>query len=351
MLDRQTIEQILEIAVQAPSGDNSQPWQFKIEGNVISLFNTVGKDATLYNFRERGSYLSHGAVIENISILARVHGLQEQVILFPGEENCVARIELTAGGQAAVDILSKNIPKRATNRKPYSKHQMDEDDRRGLLGSVAAIQNIRLSAVEKQDMKTAAELVSLNERLLFENRPLHDFLFNMIRWSREEERASPGIYVKTMEFPLPLQFLLHYVFSNFNAVELLNTIGLSSLIPAQSSKVYAASSAFFAIIIQKTDDSDYVVAGRAVQRFWLTCEQHGLCAQPVTGIPYLAERVRAGEGSAFSDEHQRAILQTDAQISKLFGLKDNERIAMLMRIGYGSNPTARSLKFPPVISD
>src|SRR3989344_4009035 len=81
------IKKILNIAVNAPSGDNSQPWEFKIEDNKIFIFNVPGKDATLYNYKERGSYVGHGAVIENISIVSLKYGYKTEANLFPGAKN------------------------------------------------------------------------------------------------------------------------------------------------------------------------------------------------------------------------------------------------------------------------
>ena len=69
-----SFKKILDIAVHAPSGDNSQPWRFKFDQNSILLFNLEDRDPTLYNFRQRGSYFAHGAIIENIIIVAGTLG-------------------------------------------------------------------------------------------------------------------------------------------------------------------------------------------------------------------------------------------------------------------------------------
>jgi nitroreductase len=349
MIDRATIEHILDIAVQAPSGDNSQPWQFKIEDDSILLLNVPGKDATLYNFEERGSFLAHGALIENICIVAPKLGFNVTVELLPPIENCTARLSLSSTPPVE-DILAANISKRCTNRKPYNpKRPFEETDKNALDASIVSAPEVSLYYAAKDRVNELSQIVGLNEQLLFENQPLHDFLFGMIRWSREEERISPGLYVKTMEFPLPLEILMRFVFSNFSVVEQLNKIGLSKFVRQQSTQVYEATSAFFALSIKNTTSADYMKAGRMVQRFWLTAEMRGVNVQPVTGIPYLAERIRAGAGEAFSKEEQDLILDADKRISDVFKVKSGEKIAMLFRVGYGSNPETRSMKFAPKI--
>jgi hypothetical protein len=60
------IKEILELAVNAPSGHNSQPWRFVIQDNTIQIFNIPDKDKTLFNWKQKGSLTAHGTLIENI---------------------------------------------------------------------------------------------------------------------------------------------------------------------------------------------------------------------------------------------------------------------------------------------
>ena len=52
---KEDIEDILGTAIRAPSGDNCQPWRFRIKENMIDLFNQPEADETPYNFRQLGS--------------------------------------------------------------------------------------------------------------------------------------------------------------------------------------------------------------------------------------------------------------------------------------------------------
>lgn len=342
-------ERILARAVHAPSGDNSQPWHFKIDSDAIRVFNVGGRDATLYNFRERGSYLGHGALCENIRIIAQSTGLEAQIEPFPTADGCTARISFT-DREPSTDPLDASIEKRTTNRKPYQKKDLIDADRLAL-ASAFSFAGVRVALTpDNAAVARLATTVNLNEQLLFENRHLHDFLFGMIRWTTKEENEKPGLYVKTMEFPLPLQFLLKHVFRHWSVVQTLNKIGLSKGIPAQSAELYKSSSAFGAIIINSTANESFFTAGRALQRFWLTATSRGVSFQPVTAIPYLAQRIEAGEADQISSEHQALITAANAVISKEFSLTAGETVAMLFRIGYGDAPTATSAKLPPVIA-
>lgn len=340
---------MIKRAVNAPSGDNSQPWRFRLKGDVITLLNLPNADVTLYNFRQRGSYFAHGAVIENLSILASEQGYHLSVSLFPNIPDATAQISFAPGTPVAGPLI-RAIEQRATNRKPYRQVPLETGHRRALLDAIKDRESVELRFVEEKDaIASLARTVGVNERLLMENRTLHDFLFSIIRWSHEEEHTMPGLYLKTMELPLPVQLLFRFVLRYWIAVRLLNLIGLSRFIPTQSVPIYAASSAFGALVLTGDADVDFISAGRAFQRVWLTATALGMNVQPVTAIPYLAQRVAAGEDTAFSIPHQALICEANDAISDTFHLQGKERIAMLFRIGYGDRPSAISSKAPPVI--
>ena len=68
--DFELIKDIIRKAVVAPSGENTQPWRFVLRGNTVSILNLPERDNPVYNFRQRGSFFAHGALIENMELLA-----------------------------------------------------------------------------------------------------------------------------------------------------------------------------------------------------------------------------------------------------------------------------------------
>lgn len=346
MPKKEQMHNILHAAAQAPSGDNSQPWRFEVTSDALLVFNDVEKDATLYNFRQRGSYLAHGAVLENIVIAAGGEGYKADAELFPGIPDCTMRITFDTV-TAKRDALQEAIETRCTNRKPYDQTPLKPGDKEAL--RACARNNIHVQFSDERDaVETIANTVNLNERLLFENRPLHDFLFGMIRWTKKQEESTPGLYVKTMELPPPMRVLFRYVFRHWPVVQALNTIlGMSKKIPQQTAPLYASSSAFGVVVISGDDKEDFVHAGRVLQRVWLTAERHNMALQPVAAIPYLHQRIAANEADAFTTEHIESIESAYRRISAALQLNDGDTIAMLFRIGYAELPTACSYKHPP----
>lgn len=343
-----TMQRILEESVNAPSGDNSQPWRFRIDGDTVYVFNVAEGDPTLYNFQQRGSYLAHGALVENIVLRAGKAGLIADIKPFPGLPDCTARVTLTPGPVKEAPIADV-IDRRTTNRKPYDLRPL-EPSHRDALKAVPLEPGVSVTLAEGEQLVTRiAESVSVNERLLMENPHLHKFLFSMIRWSKRDERRRPGLYLRTMEFPAPVRLMFRTVLRLWPLVRILNAVGLSRAIPKQSAQGYRASSAFGAIVLRGESDTDFFNAGRVFERVWLTATHLGLSVQPVTAIPYLVQRVKAGEAHAFSEPHKQHIADAGDALSSCIGLTPGEHIAMLFRIGYGEAPTAHSHKAAPVI--
>src|SRR6187402_2826174 len=75
-----TIEQILDLARWAPSGDNTQPWRFEIVDAmhvVVHGFDT--RDHCVYDLDGHPSQISIGALLETIVIAASQHGLRADI--------------------------------------------------------------------------------------------------------------------------------------------------------------------------------------------------------------------------------------------------------------------------------
>ena len=82
-IDTTIIKEIIRDGSLAPSGENCQPWRFFVKKNEIEIFNVSEADQSLYNSKQKGTYVSHGALIENIVISASKHGYDTDVQIFP----------------------------------------------------------------------------------------------------------------------------------------------------------------------------------------------------------------------------------------------------------------------------
>jgi hypothetical protein len=345
------IVKIIKDGVYAPSGENCQPWRFHIDGGKLSVFNIPEADQSLYNSKQKGSYTAHGALIENICISAKVHGYATEVLLFPDDmkPNLVALIMFTPH-EKEHDDLYDSIPKRHTNRKEYTGKKLSNEEKKALIDSVASSGFGSFHIIDDEPtLKLLGAALAVNERVLFENKYIHKFFYDHILWDDKDEDKAGGFYIKTLEF-LPHQLKAVKLFKNWSVLALLNSIlGVSKMISKENGEKYAKSGTLGIIIANGTGKTDYVNAGRTLQRVWLTGTKLGLAMHPCTGAIYFMEQLQDNGGKEFSNFHQSLIRKAHADIMGAFGVS-GVATPMLFRIGFAEKASARALRLDPMIT-
>lgn len=340
------LREILEEAVRAPSGDNCQPWRFQIKGDTVGIIDLPGRDTSLFNYRQRASLVAHGALLENLTIIASARGYATDVTLFPdtSEPQLVATV-LFRPAPPKVNPLYDAIKVRCTNRRLYDGTPLT-DDERGALAAFSEGRDGRLILTGNDDEKAfLAGVAALNDRLVFENGNLHSFLFDHIRWSDDEARQTrDGLDIKTLDLAPP-DTLAFPLLKHWPLVKFLNSFGISRIVAGNARKLALSSSALGLILIPGTSAADYVNAGCLLERIWLEAARIGLSFQLTTGITFLMQKVQEGDTSGLTAPHIALILEARRKITARFGVT-SETIAIMFRIGKSLPPSARSLRIP-----
>jgi nitroreductase len=342
---------IMRAAVYSPSGENCQPWRFEVQADRIRIFNLPDRDRSLYNFRQLGSYVAHGALAENLVLTLTEAGYSAEVEPFPdaGNPELTAQIRFTKT-QPKRDPLVDVMGDRATNRKPYLQAPFAGSERSAIeactFGRAASVVFLE----DKIKREAVAKAMTVGDRLLFENRAIHDFLFSHINWTlRKERKERRGFYIKTLELPLPVELVFRLV-RYWGVLRILNAIGFSKMAAQGNTSLYLASSAFGAVVANGNGPADFFEGGRVMQRVWLTATSLGLSIQPVTAPLFFIQRILAGE-PGFTKPQEDLVRDAFGTISNAFGLGDRT-MTMLFRIGCApTRPTAVSLKAEPDVQE
>lgn len=337
------IKKIISDGTLAPSGENCQPWRFIIKNNEVHIFNIPDADTSLYNFNQRGSYFAHGALLENISISALHYGYKANINLFPdSDQPDLISIVTLDKVEPQEDDLYPFLKKRCTNRKDYNGQKLNEDQKKILMAATKYTDRVEFIIKDDgQSLDSISKALAVNEQIIFENKELHDFFYNHILWKEEDQGAAGGFYIKTLEF-LPHQLKGVKLFKNWFILKILNKIvGVSKMIVKENAEKYAKSGTMGILAVSGHSDEDFVNAGRAAERVWITATKLGLSLHPCTGVIYLWERIAAGDTKSFSKEHLKIINNAFNDIVSAFGVK-GKTAPMLFRIGFADEPTARS---------
>ncbi|MCC6290932.1 nitroreductase family protein [Candidatus Nomurabacteria bacterium] len=341
------LKKIVSEAVWAPSGDNSQPWRFVIGELSVKIFNLPDRDNPILNFKKSGSYIAHGALIENITILAGEFGYTTDVRIFPdsSEENLVSEVIFTKS-QVVRNPLRGYIKERHTNRRPYEERKIDAVTFGKLLES-GTNQDDLIIVEEDSKLRKISSALSVMERIALENKGLHRLFFGDLLWSEDDNKVGkPGLFVKTLEIPVIALFLFK-ILRFWPWTRLANLFGFSRMASYGNAKIYARSSAFILVSTKGNLPVDFVNSGRLTQRIWLTAVAGGLSVQPVTGILFMGRRFMSGDTQGFSMRHVQMAKDAHNQVQREFGLPRDSNMMMVLRIGYAQDPTAHSFRMSP----
>lgn len=344
MIPRDILSRIVEAGAWAPSGDNCQPWEFKWDGSNLLLFNVPERDTSIYNSGNRASYVAHGAAIENMNITARACGYRLNASLFPkgAKDSLIAGIKFQECPKED-DPLLPFITERHTNRNPYKKGRAISKDILHVLQSLSGDSPAELHLTgDRNAKKLLGKAVAVNDRILFEHKELHHFLFSHIRWSEEEIRKTKdGMPIRSMglnSFQIPAFKLL----GKWGVVSFLNSFGLSRMIPFQSYGLCVNSSAMGLIQMPGTTPEDFVLGGRLLQKVWLTTAKYGLAFHPMTGVTFLIQHLQLDGGKEFSQSHKALLKKAWSYLEQVFPVAESKGIIMLFRIGYAPPPSVRA---------
>lgn len=343
------IQKILEAAVEAPSGDNCQPWKFAVEGFRIRIFNLPERDTSLYNFQQKASLAAHGALLENLTIAANHYGLETEFDAFPdsGNPNLVAEVHLRQT-EPKPHPLYDAIFARTTNRKIFKAEPLAPEHKETLLQSADDVEGVRVHvAADRDDIEELAEALSVNDRLVFENRYLHRFLFDHLRWSEEEAQQSrDGLDIRGFELS-GFDAAGFRLMKSWPVVNVLTKLGLGKKIQKQARDLCASASAIVAVTVPGGTQRDFLQGGRGMERVWLEATRQGLACHSISGIAYLIQRLKEDAAEKISARHQQMIREVFTTLQRRFDFKEEENLAMLFRVGYSDPPSARSLRTPP----
>lgn len=349
MIKRSTIQSLIEAGSRAPSGDNSQPWKFRVKDRDIFIFQIQNKDNPFLNYEQGGTLIACGAIIENIVIEASAHNIVCTITLFPGETDCVAQITLSEG-ETEIDPLRDTITLRHTNRNNYSATPLTSELTSALHNLHLAKEKIALVITTGEAMHELAHAGSRAEIAILENKELHQLLFDNVVWTvKEEEAKQSGLFVKTLEFAPPQEFVFRLC-RKWAFMQRLNKFGFAKFIANDDAKKYATGAAYVSLVADTLSRESFVNAGRVMERIWLLANKNEYAVHPITATLFFGHRIRGGKEDGLTRETWELMRKALAQVRRVLGVSDAQHVLFMMRIGKAKPVRFRSSKKAPVIA-
>ena len=340
----EVFEAILEAALKAPSGDNTQPWQFVPRPFGFEVRFVPERAAALLDVSSLASRMSLGALLENARIAGRAQGAMchWQLDPDPADPLLWARVTLTASDPVQEE-LSEAIEHRHTNRKVFDKKPLGDDVIRALSSEGAAPVGLHW-LTERKPIHDLARLVARADAIRAESRIAHDDLYRWLRWTPEEaERTRDGLDVRTLELA-PHERLALPVMKSWALTRVANAFGGAAASASYGKRLALGSGAVGLLTVPAVTPALAVEAGHVMERVWLRATQRGLGFSPMAPLVLLTLRVDLLGGEALSSRHIARLSELRTALRALFGLANDEHALFCFRIGHSEPAQVRALR-------
>jgi hypothetical protein len=350
MPDRATVVKVLDLARWAPSGDNTQPWRFEIVADdhvVIHGHDT--RDNVVYDFEGQASQMAHGALLETLRLAATEFGLRAEWSRRPGSPDTgpIYDVRLAEETGLVRDPLVAAIRSRAVQRRPMKFTPLTDAQRERLAASVGP----RYRAHWYEPLGARFKVA----RLLWNNAgirltcpeayPVHR---DMIEWNTQfSEDRIPDRAVGVD--PMTLK-LMRWVMQDWKRVDRFNR-HLLGTVPPRIQLDFLPGIFCAAHLALVADDApqtveDFVEAGVAMQRLWLTAEVEGLALQPEMTPLIFSWYARAGRPLSREAGINDAVMRLAQQLDDTLGEDVARGGVFLCRIGRSAPIRSRSTRLP-----
>lgn len=345
-----TVEQILDLARWAPSGDNTQPWRFEIVSDdhvVVHGFDT--RDHCVYDLTGRPSQISIGALLETIRIAASGRGLaahisrrMEMPEARPTFDVRFERDPVVQPSELLPFVTIRSVQRRAMRTRPLT-----ASERADLERSVGP--GFELVWFESwRDRARIAALLFESAKIRLTIPEAYEVHRSVIEWNARF--SVDRIPEQAVGLDPLTTTLMRWVMRDWRRVEFFNRFLGGTIMPRlQLDLIPALACAAHVVLLARKEPrsvDDHVNAGGAVQRFWLAATSLGLQHQPE--ITPLIFRGYARGGLAFSRvaAAQHAAGLIGAKLEQLIDVSRLDRAVWMGRVGVGPSPVPRSLRLP-----
>ncbi len=344
------IADILELARWAPSGDNTQPWRFEIIDEhqvIVHGFDTRGH--CVYDLDGHPSQIAHGAMLETLAIAASAHGLRAEISRWPDSPDTHPDylVHFIPDSALTPDPLLAHIRHRSVQRRPMRITPLTPSQKQSLQEAVGTLYTVRWFEGGPQRWRLA--------KLMFDNAKLRLTLpeayavhREIIEWNARFSEDKVPDQALGLD-PMTLK-LMRWVMASWQRVKFFNTWLAGHLTPRIELDLLPGlfCAAHFAIQAQKAlvTAEDYMAAGRAVQRFWLTATSLGLQLQPEMTPLIFSRYVREGVEFSRMPGAAETAEALSKRLAELLQEAPASQVAFLGRVGNGTMPASRSLRLP-----
>jgi len=301
----------LRYAILAPSSRNTQPWRFRVEGDVVMLYPDRARALPVADPDERELMISCGAALEHLCVALCHFGHKATVKLLPalGPPDLFARVTLGAEREPtlAEDELFHAIAVRRTFRRRFEPIVIPKETLSELRHEAALAGAWLRLVTERERRMQVAELVVRADRAQYADKRFRHELAGCVHPNWSDRTDGIPSYARGLGAPFSLAEPL--------ALRALD-IGMGQ---ATKDQELVASAPLLAVLGTTSDTPrDRLATGQALARVLLRACASGIYAS------FLMQPIE--------------IVELRPRLQEIFGLAGVPQV--LLRMGYGSQVRA-----------
>lgn len=277
---------MIEAAVKAPSGHNTQPWMFRMDSGKIEILPDLSKTLSAVDSDNRELFISLGCATENLCIAASALGYRSDVVF---ADNGTIDVFLEKSDSVTANWLFNQIAIRQTNRSVYEGKIIEEDTLAECLPCILPKDSVHIYCWKK-DSPSFTILTSCVEEGNIIQMEDEEFVSELKSWMRYNKKDSES----------KMDGLSYAVFGAPNLPSFISKAAMGSFLNAKKQnkgdmKKIDSSSHFVLFTTVHNQVHDWIILGRYLQRFLLATTEaniaHSYMNQPCE-VEVLRDRLK-----------------------------------------------------------
>lgn len=307
---------ILEFAIKAPSGHNTQPWKFKLSNNNIQLYPDFSRSLPVVDKYNRELYISIGSALQNLYLAANELGYSINYQIIQQDDYYFVNIDLEKLNTIP-DKLFKQILKRQTNRSIYNGKTISND----IITQLVNICNkseihCLLYSNEEKEFNIISNLIRKANELQMLDKEFKKELKSWLRFNNKQvNNKKDGLAFNIIGAPSMPESLGNPIIGMF----------LKPQTQSKADNIKIVSSSHLVIFTAKEDNPrNWILLGQYLEKFLLKCTELNI------SFSFLNQPIEVDE--------LRILLQKELSLNHEFP-------CLILRIGY-AEPVEYSARKP-----
>lgn len=297
-----TLQQLIEAGLRAPSGGNNQPWKWVSFDGALFLFHDKSRSESWVDVGDFGAYLALGAAVETVALEAKALGLATKVDwqsnASPAKLFAVLTFQkLDSPLSPFEQDLVQNRGLRHTDRRNLKRGTVPAGLKEEIIASLYGHATAHW-ATDETDLGKLADIIAASDRLRFLSRQGHHEFYGEIRLTPEEaETKRDGIDLRSANLS-PSDLAALQVARSTDVIDFLSQQKLGHGLGKLSRKSVSSASGFVLLTIPAYSNALLGETGRAVIRAWICVNLRRFAFHPMLSPITILNKAALGPTAA-----------------------------------------------------